>query len=313
MIHRLFLSPKIYLVDLPVVSQTRISKKKRRYKVLAVSLITVAYLPVNTGVFIIGIDDIVVTKIIFNRFSKEFNECFEVDVAIAGAGPAGLTAAKYLSLAGKKVVVFERKLSVGGGMWGGGMIFPFVVVQKSSKHILEESNVKMDDEGNGYFSADSIEAVSKLCASAVDAGSRVFNGISVEDVLLEKNKINGFVINWSAVEVAKLHVDPLAIRAKYCIDATGHAAEVCKIVSKKCRPASGPLKNLAIEGKFIEGSMCAEIGEKAVIENTKEVYPGLIVSGMGANAVFGAPRMGPIFGGMLLSGKKVAELILEKL
>lgn len=255
-----------------------------------------------------GIDDIVVTRIIFNRFSKEFDGCFDVDVAIAGAGPAGLTAAKYLSSAGKKVVLFERKLSVGGGMWGGGMIFPVIVVQKDSKHILQESNVKMDDEGNGYFSADSVEAVSKLCASAIDAGSRIFNGISVEDVLLDKKKVNGFVINWSAVEVANLHVDPLSIQAKYCIDATGHAAEVCRIVSKKCRPTSGPLKNLAIER-----SMCAEVGEKAVVENTKEVYPGLFVAGMGANAVFGAPRMGPIFGGMLLSGKKAAELILKKL
>jgi len=39
----------------------------------------------------------------------------------------------------------------------------------------------------------------------------------------------------------------------------------------------------------------------------------LYVTGMAANAVMGAPRMGPIFGGMLLSGKKVAELIAEKL
>jgi thiamine thiazole synthase len=34
---------------------------------------------------------------------------------------------------------------------------------------------------------------------------------------------------------------------------------------------------------------------------------------MAASAVSGTPRMGPIFGGMLLSGKKVADLIIEKL
>ncbi len=50
-----------------------------------------------------------------------------------------------------------------------------------------------------------------------------------------------------------------------------------------------------------------------IVENSKEVYPGLYVAGMAANAVFGAPRMGPIFGGMLLSGKRVAELLLERL
>ena len=36
------------------------------------------------------------------------------------------------------------------------------------------------------------------------------------------------------------------------------------------------------------------------------------VCGMAASAVSGTPRMGPIFGGMLLSGKKVADLIIEK-
>ena len=193
-------------------------------------------------------------------------------------------------------------------MWGGGMAFPVIVVRNDSKHILEEVQINVKDEGNGYYSADSIEAITKLCSSAIDAGVRVFNTISVEDVLLKGKKVNGFVINWSAVELAKLHVDPLAIRAKYCIDATGHAAEICHIVRNKCGPLntkSGDLEK--------ERSMCADVGEKAVVENTKEVFPGLFVAGMCANAVYGSQRMGPIFGGMLLSGKKAAELIIKKL
>ena len=40
--------------------------------------------------------------------------------------------------------------------------------------------------------------------------------------------------------------------------------------------------------------------------------PNLFVTGMCCNAVMGSPRMGPIFGGMLLSGKRVSELIIEK-
>jgi len=180
-----------------------------------------------------NIDDIVVSKLIFDRFAEKFKDSMEVDVAIAGAGPAGLTAARYLAKAGKKVVIFERKLSPGGGMWGGGMTFP---------------------------------------------------------------------------TIAGLHVDPLSVRARYCIDATGHAAEVCRIVQRKVGKLNTP------SGKIEEEkSMCAEIGEQTVVENTGEVYPGLFVTGMAANAVYGAPRMGPIFGGMLLSGKKAAEMILKKL
>jgi len=34
---------------------------------------------------------------------------------------------------------------------------------------------------------------------------------------------------------------------------------------------------------------------------------------MSVCSAYGGPRMGPIFGGMLLSGKKAAEMICEKL
>lgn len=257
-----------------------------------------------------NIDDVIVSKTIFNRFAREFPSYFEVDVAIAGAGPAGLVAAKTIAEAGRKIVLFERKLSVGGGMWGGGMTFPVIVVQKESKYILEDVGIIVSDEGNGYFSADAIESVAKLTSAAIDAGAKFFNAVSVEDVLIKDNIVNGFVINWSAVEAAGLHVDPLTIRASACIDATGHPAEVCHIARQKIRPSTGPLsKKIA----FIEGSMSATSGEQAVVDNTKEVYPGLYAAGMCANAVFGSHRMGPIFGGMLLSGEKVSDLILKKL
>lgn len=62
-----------------------------------------------------------------------------------------------------------------------------------------------------------------------------------------------------------------------------------------------------------EKSMNAEIGEKTVVENTKEIYPNVYVCGMAANAAFGANRMGPIFGGMLLSGKKLADILAKSL
>ena len=57
--------------------------------------------------------------------------------------------------------------------------------------------------------------------------------------------------------------------------------------------------------------MNAERGEEDTIRNTSMITPGLFVSGMAANNVNGGSRMGPLFGGMLLSGKKAATLISD--
>ena len=254
------------------------------------------------------LDEITISKAITESFMKDFLEAMDVDVAIGGAGPAGMTAAYYLAREGVKTVVFERQLRVGGGMPGGGMMFNRIVVQEEGKKLLDEFNVETKEYRNGYYIADSLEATSTICSKAIKAGAKIFNLISVEDVMIrEDDRITGLVLNWSATSLAGLHVDPLAIRAKVVIDATGHASEICHIVVNKI---GGKLRTKA-GGVVGEKPMWAEIGEKAIIENTKEVYPGLIVAGMAANAVFGAPRMGPIFGGMLLSGKRAAEVAID--
>ena len=59
--------------------------------------------------------------------------------------------------------------------------------------------------------------------------------------------------------------------------------------------------------------MNVEESEAGVVEKTGEVFSGLFVAGMSVCDVYNLPRMGPIFGGMLKSGKKVAELITNRL
>jgi thiamine thiazole synthase len=59
--------------------------------------------------------------------------------------------------------------------------------------------------------------------------------------------------------------------------------------------------------------MNATAGESFVIDRAGEIYPGLWISGMSVSATLGGPRMGPIFGGMMLSGKRVADAIAAAL
>ena len=61
-----------------------------------------------------------------------------------------------------KVSLYERKLSVGGGMWGGGMMFNEVVVQEAGKQILDELGIRTQRFQENYYTADSVEAVSTL-------------------------------------------------------------------------------------------------------------------------------------------------------
>lgn len=250
------------------------------------------------------IDEIKITKAIVEDFMNIFLDYTEVDVAIAGAGPSGMVAAYYLAKEGAKVVVFERKLSVGGGMWGGGMMFPRIVIQEDAKHILNDFEINYWEHKDGYFLANSIESVGKMASETIAAGAEIFNLISVEDVMIRDGRIAGAVINWSSVELGKLHVDPLCVRSKVIIDGTGHDAEICRNIERK-------IPDLITV--FGEKPMWSDVGERSILENTKEIYPGLIPVGMAANTVAGGPRMGPIFGGMMLSGEKAAKIALSKL
>lgn len=257
------------------------------------------------------LDETIISRAIIEFYVKDLINSLKVDVVIAGAGPAGLTASRFLAEEGLKTIIFERKLSIGGGLLGGGMMFSKIVVQGEAKRILDLYNIKAEEYEPNYYIADAIETVGKLTAHAIDAGVKIFNLISVEDVKInDNNNVIGVVINWSAVELAKLHVDPMTVESKYVIDATGHDSEIVNVILSKIPEAK---LNTPTGKKMGELPMNAEKGERMLLDMTKEIFPGLYVAGMTASACSGGPRMGPIFGGMFLSGEKVAQLIIKKL
>ena len=69
-----------------------------------------------------------VSKGIISTYFDKLQSNLDLDVAIVGGGPSGIVAAYYLAKAGLKVAQFDRKLSPGGGMWGGAMMFNQIVI-----------------------------------------------------------------------------------------------------------------------------------------------------------------------------------------
>ncbi len=255
------------------------------------------------------LEELIISQAIIKSYYQKLLSSLDVDVAIVGAGPSGMICGYYLAKAKKRVVIFERKLSVGGGIWGGGMMFNEIVLQPEAKGIFDELRIRTRKYQDEYYLADSLEAASGLCFAALQVGVKIFNLISVDDVMIRRSCVCGLVLNWSAVNMANLHIDPLTIKARFVVDATGHAAEIARIIERKSK------MDLKTDGGRVLGeqSMWAEAAEDIIIENSREICSGLYVCGMAANAVFGGPRMGPIFGGMLLSGRKVAQELIQRL
>ncbi|MBI4362748.1 MAG: thiazole biosynthesis protein [Euryarchaeota archaeon] len=246
-----------------------------------------------------------ITKAILTGFHDTMMQYVDSDVIIVGAGPSGLTAGRELAKKGFRTLIVERNNYLGGGFWIGGMLMNTVTFRAPAQKVLDEVGCPYRLFSKGLYVADGPHACSKLIAAACDAGVKILNMSRVEDVVVRDGRVAGVVVNWTPVDALPHEItctDPLPLESKLLIDATGHDAEAVKALEKR-----GITKTIG------EGAMWIEKSEDTLVEHTGEFYPGLIVAGMAVATCYGLPRMGPTFGAMLLSGKKAAEVALEKL
>ncbi|NOZ64116.1 MAG: thiazole biosynthesis protein [Caldiserica bacterium] len=247
-----------------------------------------------------------ISMAIISGFAEEFEKFVKSDCIIIGGGPSGLMAAREIAAKGKKVLVIERNNYLGGGFWIGGFLMNKITVRHPGEKVLDELNIPYTEKTKDLFVADGPHACSKLIAAACEAGATILNMATFEDVVLrENNRVGGVVVNWTPVQALPRQitcVDPIALEAEIVVDATGHDACIAKKMEER-----GMLKTKGF------GAMWVDKSEDLIVEYSGEIHPGLAVCGMAVSTVFGIPRMGPTFGAMLLSGKRIAEIILEKL
>lgn len=248
-----------------------------------------------------------ITRAIAEGFMRDFLDSIESEVIIVGAGPSGLVAGRELAKDGIKVLIVESNNYLGGGFWIGGYLMNTLTVRAPGNEVLQELNIPHREVEGGLFTASGPHACSKLIAAACDVGVKILNMTKFTDVVVREDRVAGAVINWtpvSALPRAITCVDPVALESKVVIDATGHDAVVAASLAKR-----GKLQLKGFGEMWVEGS------EDLIVERTEEIYPGLVACGMAVATVFGIPRMGPTFGGMLMSGKKaavVAKSILSR-
>ncbi|KAL2649292.1 hypothetical protein R1flu_017420 [Riccia fluitans] len=258
------------------------------------------------------IKEAIVAREMTRRYMTDMITHADTDVVVVGAGSAGLCCAYELSKnPNVKVAIVEQSVSPGGGAWLGGQLFSAMVVRKPAHRFLDELEVAYDEMEDyvviKHAALFTSTVMSKLLARP---NVKLFNAVAAEDLIIKDGRVGGVVTNWALV--AQNHntqscMDPNVMEAKVVVSSCGHDGPFGATGVKR-------LKSVGMIDS-VPGMKCLDMNtaEDAIVRFTREVVPGMIVTGMEVAEIDGSPRMGPTFGAMMVSGQKAAHLALKAL
>ncbi|KIP06210.1 hypothetical protein PHLGIDRAFT_468135 [Phlebiopsis gigantea 11061_1 CR5-6] len=258
------------------------------------------------------IEEAQVSRAMIKRYFNMMYERAVSDVVIVGAGSAGLSCAYHLAKnrPDLSVTIIEANVAPGGGAWLGGQLMTPMVVRKPADRFLTELGVPFEDEGAFVVVKHAALFTATILSKVLALPNVVMmNATAVEDLIVREDfqgrqRVAGVVTNWTLVALnhdTQSCMDPNVITAPVVVSATGHDGPMGAFSAKRL-VSTGLLKELGnMRGLDMNRA------EPAIVNGTREVVPGLIMTGMELSEHDGSNRMGPTFGAMMASGIKAAR------
>ncbi|MCL7023873.1 hypothetical protein MKW94_019788 [Papaver nudicaule] len=258
------------------------------------------------------IKESIVSREMTRRYMMDMITYADTDVVVVGAGSAGLTCAYEISKnPNVNVAIIEQSVSPGGGAWLGGQLFSAMIVRKPAHKFLDELEIEYDEQDTyvviKHAALFTSTIMSKLLARP---NVKLFNAVAAEDLIVKNERVAGVVTNWALVSMnhdTQSCMDPNVMEAKIVVSSCGHDGPFGATGVKR-------LKSIGLIDS-VPGMKALDMNtaEDAIVRLTREVVPGMIITGMEVAEIDGAPRMGPTFGAMMMSGQKAAHLALKAL
>ncbi|XP_024977365.1 thiamine thiazole synthase, chloroplastic-like [Cynara cardunculus var. scolymus] len=297
----------------PISSPIRVQPPKSALNKTSITMSAASSSQYDLGSFTFQpIKESIVSREMTRRYMTDMITYADTDVVVVGAGSAGLSCAYELSKnPNVQVAIIEQSVSPGGGAWLGGQLFSAMVVRKPAHLFLDELEIEYDEQDNyvviKHAALFTSTIMSKLLARP---NVKLFNAVAAEDLIIKEGRVAGVVTNWALVSMnhdTQSCMDPNVMESKVVVSSCGHDGPMGATGVKRLRSVG------MIDSVPGMKALDMNTAEDAIVRLTREVVPGMIVTGMEVAEIDGSPRMGPTFGAMMISGQKAAHLALKAL